>query len=62
MNTPCRNCAARVVGCHAECEKYLDFRKKMDEMSKKRMAKILVSDYMSDRYMSLLRYRHIRKG
>lgn len=26
MNSPCNNCLDRVLGCHAGCERYNDFR------------------------------------
>jgi len=27
---PCYKCEDRVVGCHAECEKYISYRKEQD--------------------------------
>lgn len=27
---PCHDCKDRVIGCHGKCEKYLEFRKKLD--------------------------------
>lgn len=36
LNSPCKNCPDRYVGCHAECEKYKDFRKNYDEIITKR--------------------------
>ena len=29
--SPCKHCPDRVVGCHASCEKYINFRKALDE-------------------------------
>ena len=31
MNAPCKNCPDRHYLCHAECEKYTEFRKLRDE-------------------------------
>lgn len=28
---PCLDCEERHPGCHSECEKYLEYRKKLDE-------------------------------
>ena len=32
---PCKDCPDRYVGCHSKCEKYLSFRKKLNEHNKK---------------------------
>jgi len=29
--SPCLDCVDRHLGCHAECEKYLEFKNKSDE-------------------------------
>lgn len=28
--TPCRHCTKRKINCHANCQEYLDYRKKAD--------------------------------
>lgn len=28
---PCRGCDDRTVGCHSQCDKYIQFKKKIDE-------------------------------
>lgn len=38
MNAPCKDCSDRQVGCHSACEKYLDFRKEVDEINKIKFA------------------------
>ena len=30
VNSPCNNCVDRVLGCHAGCERYDEFRGRMD--------------------------------
>lgn len=30
MNSPCKDCGSRYVGCHSDCEKYKDFRDEVD--------------------------------
>ena len=35
LTQPCeKDCPDRKVGCHDKCEKYLEFRKKLDELRK----------------------------
>ena len=36
MQSPCRDCESRHYLCHSECEKYIAFRKKRDEILEKR--------------------------
>lgn len=31
----CYYCTDRYVGCHSKCEKYIDYRNKLDEENKK---------------------------
>ena len=33
MRAPCKNCPERYVGCHAECEKYLEFYQSMRQLN-----------------------------
>ena len=28
LKAPCKGCTQREIGCHANCEKYLDYKKK----------------------------------
>lgn len=35
MTNPCNNCNERKVGCHANCDEYLDWRHKVDEINEK---------------------------
>lgn len=32
MRCPCRYCLERVVGCHAACERYAEYRKKYEAL------------------------------
>lgn len=36
MNTPCRDCGDRKVGCHAHCEKNLEFRAYRERLNEER--------------------------
>ena len=36
-NTYCLNCEQRHVGCHSNCEKYKEFRKKLDDINANRL-------------------------
>ena len=35
MNAPCKDCPERYLGCHQNCEKYQDYRKKQTEFNEK---------------------------
>lgn len=37
MNGPCYNCPDRDYGCHSSCSKYLEFKKKQEEINKNRI-------------------------
>lgn len=38
MNGPCLGCQDRVLGCHSKCERYLEYRRKKDEIAERREA------------------------
>lgn len=48
-NPPCKNCANRLVGCHASCEKYTLFHeereKQKTELRREYVGKIVAEDY-----------------
>lgn len=33
MGSPCKDCLNRFVGCHADCEKYKEFRAERDRVN-----------------------------
>lgn len=35
IKSPCMGCPERKVGCHSTCDKYLDYRSKLDGENKK---------------------------
>ena len=35
INSPCRYCVSRELGCHSICEAYIDFAKKKEDERKK---------------------------
>lgn len=36
IKSPCKNCSDRVLGCHGTCERYADFKLRIEEMAKNR--------------------------
>ena len=36
VECPCKDCPDRYCGCHANCSKYLEYRKYRDELIEKR--------------------------
>ena len=37
IKAPCKGCEDRVLYCHATCEKYLEYRERVDELNKFKM-------------------------
>ena len=35
IKSPCKDCPDRRVLCHSECEKYIAYRKRLDELNEK---------------------------
>jgi len=53
-DNPCSGCKDREIGCHSTCDKYLDFRKRLEEKKElERQAKsennILVGYYIQSK-------------
>ena len=44
----CLKCKKRYVGCHSECEDYLEYRRQLEAYYKERH-KTLVADWTADR-------------
>lgn len=36
VDNPCYKCKDRKVGCHATCERYSEFREKLEEFNKRK--------------------------
>lgn len=36
MIAPCKDCTERKVGCHADCDKYKEYRRALDAINQKR--------------------------
>lgn len=45
MTSPCKGCDNRAVGCHSICLKYLDYKLKMEDSNRQRVA-IAAEDYI----------------
>ena len=46
LNSPCKDCPDRTVGCHGKCEKYEAYRVKVDELHRLRAEKSYAHDPM----------------
>lgn len=56
LQTPCKDCARRVVGCHSTCEEYATYRQELAEMKEKiDQAKSFEKEYMAIRYGTVSR-------
>ena len=49
MRVPCYKCEDRRVGCHGECEKYIEFRKEREVIYQKRAEEVAVREYQSQK-------------
>ena len=54
MSTPCRDCEERTVGCHAVCEKYIAWRKAIDDRREAERPGVL-QDYDRERISRALK-------
>lgn len=48
MSGPCKNCEKRVLGCHATCENYNEYKLKNEELKKKKFLDKGVNNYIYD--------------
>ena len=48
--TPCRGCEDRILGCHSTCQKYIDWKKKVQEYNDKMYAD-KKNSYMPEAFM-----------
>ena len=44
INNPCYNCVDRAAGCHAQCNKYIEWKDKNSEPTAKKIANNAVID------------------
>lgn len=56
MITCCYHCQDRHQGCHGECEKYAEFRARVDEARKAERADSLMSRVFRERYVYIPNY------
>lgn len=47
-NAPCHNCPDRELGCHATCEKYISYKKELDEINAKIKKEALLYGYVHE--------------
>lgn len=61
--TPCYQCCDRQLGCHGNCQKYIDFRIKKDEAIRVRRAENDVTGFLVDQVTknTCSSYRHRRR-
>lgn len=64
IKCPCKNCSRRVIGCHADCNEYKEWREELtdeNENIKKEREKVLNHDAHIRRVQEMLRRQHNRK-
>jgi len=55
INSPCKNCTERHMGCHAECEKYRKAREETDAAREKERLHRETEAYFADYAKETLR-------
>ena len=62
---PCHNCEDRVVGCHATCKKYLDWkeeiRKKKEIVQGSESTRLMLNDMVTIRSIRIERRYHTKR-
>lgn len=48
MNSVCKDCTLRIVGCHTICEQYLEEVKKNNERRERNMKQYRIDDTLAD--------------
>lgn len=58
VDSPCKDCPDREVGCHGRCDKYQEYVKKKDElMAKYKKENYLQRELAEDKYNQMARMR-----
>lgn len=58
MKTPCHNCEARTVNCHATCDKYKEFRAWVEQGKENAKSDRSFYQYLLDKKSDRLKEKH----
>lgn len=61
INSPCKDCTERHVGCHAECEKYRKAKEETEEAKEKQRLHKETEAYFADYAMDVIRRNRNRR-
>lgn len=56
MGSPCMNCMERKMLCHSACPQYAEFRRKIDDLNRKRQIQREKESFHREEKKSLLAY------
>lgn len=45
ISNPCKDCEDRELGCHSQCDKYSEFKSKIEEIKEERIKQNFIDDY-----------------
>ena len=45
VSNPCKDCKDRKLGCHSKCDKYSEFKNKIEEIKEERIKQNFIDDY-----------------
>lgn len=55
MKVPCKDCGDRKIGCHAKCERYLEFRKSREKVYEYRKQQAVEGDLNAEKKRNINR-------
>lgn len=61
MNTPCRGCPDREIGCHGRCDRYAEYQAILDRERKKRYYAWLANEEKAKAIERTTKYHWNRK-
>ena len=59
MKNPCYNCEKRHIGCHVTCDKYIEYKKRINHTNGmiKREKNAVIAEYIRDKRKEAVRSR-----
>lgn len=57
MTVPCYQCQERQIGCHAKCERYAEYRAKVDALNAKARRERPANGFTADHEIRNIKFR-----
>lgn len=62
MQTPCKDCRYRAVGCHSVCKNYAEYRAEIDKLGKAKKKRTEIVNYCMAQRRQIAKKRNLPKG